>query len=137
MFSPFNLNQTPYSTGRAGVGHGGAARLVFDCRTTSASTSPCPSIRMCCPTHCASYCAPCQPLLRAFSGLVRCPPSGVADEHRRGRHGTEHFTTKSFFLVSLGRAGIRRRVLQMKGTENCALQGYLAHKKLPPRTTLQ
>jgi hypothetical protein len=24
--------------------------------------------------HCASYCAPCQPLLRAFSGWVRSPP---------------------------------------------------------------
>ena len=25
---------------------------------------------MCCPTHCASYCVPCQPLLRAFSGWM-------------------------------------------------------------------
>ena len=38
-------------------------KLVFCCRTTSASTAPCTSRRMCCPTHCASYCAPCQPLL--------------------------------------------------------------------------
>ena len=30
--------------------------------------------RMCGPTHCASYCAPCQPLLRAFSGWIRSPP---------------------------------------------------------------
>jgi len=30
--------------------------------------------RMCCPTHCASYCAPCPPLLRAFSGWIRSPP---------------------------------------------------------------
>ena len=49
-------------------------RLVFYCRTTSASnrttsasTAPCTSRRMCYPTHCASYCAPCQPLLRACS----------------------------------------------------------------------
>ena len=34
-------------------------RLVFHCRTTSASTAPCTSRRICCPTHCASYCAPC------------------------------------------------------------------------------
>ena len=34
-------------------------RLVFYCQTTSVSTAPCP-------THRASYCAPCQPLLRAF-----------------------------------------------------------------------
>ena len=39
-------------------------RLVCYCRTTSASTAPCTSRRTCCPTHCASYCAPCQPLLR-------------------------------------------------------------------------
>ena len=36
-------------------------RLGFYCRTTSASTAPCTSRRMCCPTHCASYCALCQP----------------------------------------------------------------------------
>ena len=29
---------------------------------------------MCCSTHCASYCAPCQPLLRALSGWIRSPP---------------------------------------------------------------
>ena len=28
-------------------------RLVFHCRTTSASTAPCTSRGMCCPTHCA------------------------------------------------------------------------------------
>ena len=42
------------------------ARVVFDCRTISASTAPCTSRRMHCPTPCASYCAPCQPSLRAF-----------------------------------------------------------------------
>ena len=31
--------------------------LVFSCRTTSASTAPCTPRRMCCLTHCASYCA--------------------------------------------------------------------------------
>ena len=49
-------------------------RLVFYCRATSASTAPCTSRRMCCLTHCASYCAPCQPPLRAFSGWIRSPP---------------------------------------------------------------
>ena len=49
-------------------------RLVFYCRTTSASTAPCTSRRMCCLTHCARYCAPCQPLLRAFSRWIRSPP---------------------------------------------------------------
>ena len=32
-------------------------RLVLYCRTTSANTAPCTSRRVCCPTHCASYCA--------------------------------------------------------------------------------
>ena len=49
-------------------------RLVFYCRTTSASTAPCTSRRMCCPMHCASYCVPCQQLLPAFSGWIRSPP---------------------------------------------------------------
>ena len=49
-------------------------RLVFCCRTTSASSAPCTSRRICCHMHCASYCAPCQPLLRAFSGWIRSPP---------------------------------------------------------------
>ena len=29
---------------------------------------------MCCPTRCAGYCAPCQPLLRAFSGWIQSSP---------------------------------------------------------------
>ena len=39
-------------------------RLVFCCRATSASTAPCTSRRMYYLTHCASYCAPCQPEVR-------------------------------------------------------------------------
>ena len=41
-------------------------RLVFYCRTTRASTAPCASKRMCCPTHCASYCAPSAVLASIF-----------------------------------------------------------------------
>jgi len=37
--------------------------LVSHCRTTSASTAPCTSKRMCCPARCASNYASCQPLL--------------------------------------------------------------------------
>jgi len=51
-----------------------AERLVFHCRTTSASTASCTSRRLCCLTHCASYCALYQPLWRASSGRIRCPP---------------------------------------------------------------
>jgi hypothetical protein len=50
-----------------------AERLVFHCRTTSASIAPCTSRRMCCPTHCARYSAPCQPLLRAFAFCKTLP----------------------------------------------------------------
>ena len=56
-----------------------AERFVFYCRTTSASTAPCTSRRMCCPTHCAIYCAPSQPLLRACSGRIRSPPPTLND----------------------------------------------------------
>jgi hypothetical protein len=51
---------------------------VGDGEVDSASTAPCTSStsrRMCCPTHCASYCAPCQPLWRAVLGWIRSPPS--------------------------------------------------------------
>ena len=58
-----------------GTRHGQISeRLVFYCWKNSASTAPCTSRRMCCPAHCASHCAPCQPLLRAFSGWLRSPP---------------------------------------------------------------
>jgi len=58
-------------------------RLVFYCRTTSASTAPCTSRSMCCLTHCASYCAPCQPLLRWFSLLHLHQTSGVNSAYTR------------------------------------------------------
>ena len=57
-------------------------RLAFYCLTTSASTAPCTSRRMFCPTHCASYRAPCQPLLRAFPGWIRSPPASSGASHR-------------------------------------------------------
>ena len=44
--------------------------LVFHCQTTSVRTAPCTSRRMYCPTHCAGWSSPCQPLLRAFSGWM-------------------------------------------------------------------
>jgi hypothetical protein len=46
-----------------------AERLVIYCQTTSVSAAHA--------THCATYCTPCRPLIRAFSGwmcrLVYCP----------------------------------------------------------------
>ena len=41
-------------------------RLVIYCRTTSASAAHA--------THCATFCTPCQPPLRAFSRWIRSPP---------------------------------------------------------------
>ena len=53
-------------------------RLFLNCRTISISTAPCTSREMCCPKHCASHCAPCQPLLRAFAREVPCDVSFAA-----------------------------------------------------------
>ena len=63
--TPFKLGKLLFQT---------LKRLVSHCRTTSARSAPCTSRRVCCLTYCASYCAPCQPLLRAFSGWIRSPP---------------------------------------------------------------
>ena len=51
----------------------GAGEIGILLPNNLASTALCTSRRMCCPTHCASCWAPCQPLLRAFSGWIRCP----------------------------------------------------------------
>ena len=73
-------------------------RYLYLHRKTT-STAPCLSSRTCGPTHCARYCAPCQPLLQAYSGSslrhqtrlsvlgdLGCPlgPVGV-DYSRNGR----------------------------------------------------
>ena len=42
---------------------------------------------MCCPTHCASYCGPCQALLRALSGSIRSPPPTVSVTPPKGLAG--------------------------------------------------
>ena len=41
-------------------------RLLIYCKTTSVSATHA--------THCATYCTPCRPLIRAFSGWIRTPP---------------------------------------------------------------
>ena len=70
---PRNTNRTPFAVLRIWF----TERLVFYCRTTSATTAPCAPRRICCLTLCASYCAPCQPLLRAFSRWVQSPPPRI------------------------------------------------------------
>ena len=43
-----------------------AERLVIYCQTTGVSAAHA--------THCATYCTPCRPLIRAFSGWIQTPP---------------------------------------------------------------
>jgi len=59
---------------------------IFCCRKTGASTAPCTSRWTCCPTHCASYCAPCQPLLRAFSGTSAMSHPEPVNSLKSGTH---------------------------------------------------
>ena len=47
---------------------------------------------MCCPAHCASYCAPCQPLLRAVSGW--CAPSLSSQLSRGAAPEARHASRK-------------------------------------------
>jgi hypothetical protein len=59
-------------------------RLVIYCQTTGASAAHA--------THCATYCTPCRPLIRAFSGWIRTPPpTGRAISPRRGVLEREFF----------------------------------------------
>ena len=57
--------------------------MVSYCRTTSTSTAPCTSRRMCCPRHCATYCAPCQPLSRAFFLMDSISTSNRNPKHKQ------------------------------------------------------
>jgi hypothetical protein len=53
----------------AGVQGWGTERLVIYCQTTGVSAAHA--------THCATYCTPCRPLIRAFSGWIRTPPPNL------------------------------------------------------------
>ena len=46
-------------------------RLVIYCQTSSVSAAHA--------THCATYCTPCRPLFRAFSGWILTPPPTVPE----------------------------------------------------------
>ena len=48
-------------------------RLVIYCQTTGVSAAHA--------THCATYCTPCRPLKRAFSGWIRTPPPTPEEEY--------------------------------------------------------
>ena len=51
------------------------------CLIAEQPPAPRPSRRMCCPSHCAGYCAPCQSLLRAFSGWMYARVHRCARSH--------------------------------------------------------
>ena len=55
------------------------ARSLIYCQTTGVSAAHA--------THCATYCTPCRPLIRAFSGWIRTPPptSVITSSHVQSR----------------------------------------------------
>jgi hypothetical protein len=81
---------------RGGRGRSPAHRemSIFFCRTTSASTAPCTSRRMCCLTHYASYCALCQPLLQALPPPTFGRASAAFLELLGVRSGREALSTR-------------------------------------------
>ena len=66
-----------------------AERLVIYCQTTSVSAAHA--------THCATYCTPFRPLIRAFSGWIRTPPPTQMCK----RHGEEVGEPSFFFFITL------------------------------------
>ena len=92
--------------------------MVFYCRSTSASTAPCTSRRMCCPAHCASYCQKLLTYARSF-WLSFCPQSRT----------TSPFLGPGFVLAL---AGIRRLVVQINAIENDDLIPFCGRLKSPP-----
>ena len=58
-------------------------RLLIYCQTTGVSAAHA--------THCATYCTPCRPLIRAFSGWIRTPPPtrGRTGQNRLGWGGIQ------------------------------------------------
>ena len=122
---------------------------VWHCRTASATTAPCTFRRTLGPTHCASLCTPCQPLVRAFSIssphlylyyiyiytyiyiyihiciLVQSPPPAGS---RRGSPDDGVFDS---YWSNLTHTGQFFGAAPFQDAWS-APQGYLAHKKLPP-----
>ena len=61
--------------------------MVIYCQTTGVSAAHA--------THCATYCTPCRPLIRAFSGWIRTPPptaKGVINDGNVGLN--DHYINK-------------------------------------------
>ena len=58
-------------------------RLVIYCQTTGVSAAHA--------THCATYCTPCRPLIRAFSGWIRTPPPTFSIQEQLLRSNEKQF----------------------------------------------
>ena len=77
-------------------------RLVIYCQTTGVSAAHA--------THCATYCSPCRPLRRAFSGWIRTPPPTATGEVKWGVHAHAgvlsdsnlEMPTRGRFVASVG-----------------------------------
>jgi hypothetical protein len=67
--TPNSLLRFLCSDERFGRAWRGSERLIIYCQTTSVSAAHAP--------HCATYCTPCRPLIRAFSGWILTPPPTV------------------------------------------------------------
>jgi len=96
----------------------GEERSVIYCRTTSASTAPCTSRRMCGLTHCASHGAPCQRLLRAFPGQSG-EFWGFEPRNARGSPGPRRaeLITHSMNLRVLG-SQLPHKIVNLKSSNN-------------------
>ena len=113
--------------------------LVCYCRTTSASTEPCTSRKMCCPTHCASCCAPCQPLVRAFSGWMRSPPTCTPHprhtHHRHAKHCERVVPSWLGRGEGGGSEGWRRRCGPWHYIHVYSIESRLIMRVIPPRVS--
>jgi len=103
-------------------------RLVFYCRTTSTRTAPCTCRWMCVPTHCASHCAPCQPLLRAPPVIKRIQGRNSSTKRRiQDCYGEPQLCLRPPRLVSA--------VHQFRGGLLFKAQRHLYHSTLGLRVT--
>ena len=122
-------------------------RLVIYCQTTGVSAAHA--------THCATYCTPYRPLVRAFSGWIRTPPP--TSRHSRG--GGAYMPAVLAAIKSLSRHPLLCVVVKLLiyrcnvtfsklfnycnckcgGTRNVAfyvaVQGLVANKSLSSRTS--
>ena len=109
-------------------------RSLIYCRTASASTAPRTSRSICCPTDCASYCAPCQPLLRAFPDWIRSPPPTCRVRCRiqgRCRANSEQIS-QSRPDSGLGLSHFQKENFRPQRSGERPLQGNLGHVNPPP-----